>query len=90
MMSNPLFLAPVDVTIFRQEFGTMFRQSHRATFHANDIQILFPIDKHQVLCDETGVAFVARDVTDQLLKWTTSVSRRRTSTSPHVRSYRRH
>lgn len=63
-------MTPVDVLVFRHEFGTMFRFSHQACVHPDDIHILLPIDDRHMLCEETGVVFVARDVTDKLLQWT--------------------
>ena len=77
--STPLFLTPIDVTFFSHEFGTMFRVSHRSTVSAADIQILASIADEHVLVEDSGVVFVARELTDQLLRWTNS---RRVSSSP--------
>lgn len=78
--SAPLFLAPIDVTVFTHEFGTMFRVSHRAIVSAADIQVLATIDNAHVLVEDSGVVFVARELTDQLLRWTSS--RRISSPTP--------
>ncbi|TDL24489.1 hypothetical protein BD410DRAFT_801844 [Rickenella mellea] len=86
--SSPLFMTPVELHIFRHEFGTMFRYSHRATLHPNDIHVLNPIDERHILREETGVVFVAREVTDQLLKWTKPRAVPRSP--PHAIVRRRH
>jgi len=78
--STPLFLTPVEVAVFRHEFGTMFRYAHCTTVRASDIRILASISKEQVLCEDSGVVFVDRTLTNQLLQWTAP---RRTS-SPHT------
>ncbi|KLO10062.1 hypothetical protein SCHPADRAFT_907237 [Schizopora paradoxa] len=79
-LSKPLFLAPLDVSIYRQEFGTMFRYSHSATIHSADIHVVFEIDPQHMLCEESGVVFVAKEVTDRLLKST----RRRSCPPPKL------
>ncbi|KAH8115996.1 hypothetical protein DFH11DRAFT_1542785 [Phellopilus nigrolimitatus] len=88
LLSNPktpLFMTPMDVAIFRREFGSMFRFSHRAIVPASDVQVLATIDVQNVLCeDDSGVVFLAREMTDQLLRWTAP---RRTSTSPRHRKH---
>ena len=64
-------MTPVDLTIFRHEFGTMFRQTRRVTVQARDIQILKRLDEASVLYDiESGVVFLSREMTNHLLRYT--------------------
>lgn len=69
--SLPVSSSPSDLNVYRHEFGTLFRFSHHATFFPEDeVQILFPIDSTNVLFEEdSGVAFVSRDVMTVLNKY---------------------
>ena len=52
-----------DVHVFRHEFITQFRFSHRTTVHPADMHILEPIADHSTLYEEDkGTVFLARDV----------------------------
>ena len=56
-------LAAADVHVFRHEFITQFRYSHRATVHPADMHILEPIADHSTLYEEDkGTVFLARAV----------------------------
>ena len=62
-------LATADVHVFRHEFITQFRFSHRATVHPADMHILEPIDDALTLYEEDkGTVFLARDVVACLQK----------------------
>ena len=74
----------------------MFRYSHSATVNASDVRVLMGIEKEQLLSEGgTGVVFVAREVTDQLVKWTAPVKpavvgrTRRVQTSDGSQAWRR-
>ena len=58
-----------DVHVFRHEFITQFRFSHRTTVHPADMHILEPIADHSTLYEEDkGTVFLARDVVARLQK----------------------
>lgn len=60
-----------DVHVFRHEFITLFRYSHRATVHPADMHILEPIDDRATLYEEDkGTVFLARDVMAKIQKLT--------------------
>ncbi|KAI0777184.1 hypothetical protein BD413DRAFT_458677, partial [Trametes elegans] len=62
-------LMAADVAVFRHEFITLFRYSHRATVHPADLAILEPIADHCTLYEEDkGTVFLARDVMARLQK----------------------
>ena len=68
-MSSALMAA--DVHVFRHEFITLFRYSHRATVHPADMHILEPIDDRATLYEEDkGTVFLARDVMAKLQRFT--------------------
>ena len=67
-MSSALMAA--DVHVFRHEFITQFRYSHRATVHPADMHILEPIADGATLYEEDkGTVFLARDVMSRLQKF---------------------
>ncbi|TBU31424.1 hypothetical protein BD311DRAFT_656682 [Dichomitus squalens] len=73
-MSSALMAA--DVHVFRHEFITLFRYSHRATVHPADMHILEPIEDHATLYEEEkGTVFLARDVVTKLQKLTMDARR---------------
>ncbi|KAI1797982.1 hypothetical protein LXA43DRAFT_873517, partial [Ganoderma leucocontextum] len=73
-MSSALMAA--DVHVFRHEFITLFRYSHRATVHPADMHILEPIDDRATLYEEDkGTVFLARDVMAKLQKLTMDTRR---------------
>ncbi|KAL5498641.1 hypothetical protein ACEPAH_1996 [Sanghuangporus vaninii] len=83
-----VFITPVELAVFRHEFGTMFRLTRRAKLPARDVQLLAPLDDAGVLCDaDSGVVFLAREMTDQLLRYT---SPRRRIQHTALRSRRRY
>jgi hypothetical protein len=52
----------------------MFRYTHSTTVAASDVRILMGIDRDMLLSERgTGVVFVAREVTDKLVRWTMPV-----------------
>ena len=60
-------LMAADVRVFRHEFITQFRFSHRATVHPADMHILEPIAEHATLYEaDKGTVFLARDVVARL------------------------
>lgn len=60
-----------DVNIFRHEFITQFRFSHRATVHPSDLYIIEPIDEQCTLYEEEkGTVFLARDVMARMQRLT--------------------
>ncbi|KAH9941142.1 uncharacterized protein BXZ73DRAFT_29092, partial [Epithele typhae] len=66
-MASALMVA--DVHVFRHEFITQFRFSHRATVHPADMHILEPIADGATLYEEDkGTVFLARDVVARLQK----------------------
>ena len=68
---TPSALMVADVHVFRHEFITQFRYSHRATVHPADMHILEPIADGATLYEEDkGTVFLARDVMAQLQKLT--------------------
>ena len=68
-MSSALMAA--DVHVFRHEFITLFRYSHRATVHPADMHILEPIDEAHTLYEEDkGIVFLARELMARLQKLT--------------------
>ncbi|KAI5118536.1 hypothetical protein M0805_009688 [Coniferiporia weirii] len=78
---SPLFPTPaptaVAIAVFRHEFGTMFRYARRATLPTRDVQVLAALDAAGVLCEgASGVVFLSREMTDQLLRWTAPASPR--------------
>lgn len=86
-MSSALMVA--DVHVFRHEFITQFRYSHRATVHPADMHILEPIEDHCTLYEEDkGTVFLARDVMTRMQKLSMQTRR---PVPPHVqRSPRYH
>ena len=68
-MSSALVAA--DVHVFRHEFITLFRYSHRATIHPADMHILESIDDRATLYEEDkGTVFLARDVMAKIQRLT--------------------
>ena len=84
-MSSALMAS--DVHVFRHEFITLFRYSHRAIVHPADMHILEPIDDSATLYEEDkGTVFLARDVLARMQKL--SMAARRPSPAhryPHHR-----
>ena len=73
-MSSALMAA--DVHVFRHEFITLFRYSHRATVHPADMHILEPIEDDATLYEEEkGTVFLARDVMTNLQRLTMDARR---------------
>lgn len=65
-----------DVHVFRHEFITQFRYSHRATLHPADVHILESIEDHCTLYEEDkGTVFLARDVMTRLQRLTIDARR---------------
>ncbi|KAM5532167.1 hypothetical protein V8D89_014192 [Ganoderma adspersum] len=68
-MSSALVAA--DVHVFRHEFITLFRYSHRATVHPADMHILESIDDRATLYEEDkGTVFLARDIMAKIQRLT--------------------
>ena len=68
---TPSALAVTDVDVFRHEFITQFRYSHRTTVHPAHLRILVPIADHATLYEEDkGTVFLARDIVACMQKLT--------------------
>ncbi|KAI0747026.1 hypothetical protein C8Q80DRAFT_1121689 [Daedaleopsis nitida] len=73
-MSSALMAA--DVHVFRHEFITLFRYSHRTTVHPADLAILEPIGEDSTLYEEDrGTVFLARDVVARMQRLTMDARR---------------
>ena len=73
-----------DVRVFRHEFITQFRFSHRATVHPADMHILEPIAEHATLYEaDKGTVFLARDVMAKIQRLT--MDSRRTGVGRYYR-----
>ncbi|KAH9849585.1 hypothetical protein C2E23DRAFT_736937 [Lenzites betulinus] len=76
-------LMAADVHVFRHEFITLFRYSHRASVHPADMHILEPIADHCMLYEaEKGTVFLARDVLARLQTLSSAAAGR--GRAPHL------
>ena len=81
-MASALMVA--DVHVFRHEFITQFRYSHRATVHPADMHILEPIADGATLYEEDkGTVFLARDVVARLQKHAMAARARASASAAH-------
>ncbi|KIK99663.1 hypothetical protein PAXRUDRAFT_131598 [Paxillus rubicundulus Ve08.2h10] len=57
----------LDIPIFRHEFVSIFRYSHRARVHPAEVKLLEPLDDHAVRYEEdSGTVFLAKDLMSRL------------------------
>ncbi|KAI0674549.1 hypothetical protein C8Q78DRAFT_1015470 [Trametes maxima] len=83
-------LAAASVAVFRHEFITLFRYSHRATLHPADVRILEPVADAGTLYEEDrGTVFLARDVVARMQRLSMAARQQHSYAHSYVHAHAR-